>query len=133
VAGEHVGTDDEHVFGATGLDVGGGDGEGRHEGGAGGAHVHGAGVPGAERVRDDRGRVGGELVLRSGPDEQEVESVGGEPRALERRGSGRRGQIGEALVRTDGAALADAGAGDDPVLADPGALGDRPIGDGRLR
>ncbi len=133
-AADEVGADHQHALRAAGLDLGRGERDGRQERGAGGADVDRAGALRAERVGDQRRRVRRHLVLRHRRDQHEVEiAAPAIPARSSASSAGGGGEVGEALVVARHAALADAGAGVDPVvgLADP--LGDRVVVDDRLR
>ena len=76
----------------------------------------------AQAVADEGAGVGDELLGRRGGDDEQVDRVGGEPGVLDRGGAGLDGEGRGRLTVVGDAALADAGALDDPLVARVDAL-----------
>ena len=92
-AAHEVGADDERVLRAAGVEHAGGEAQRGDESGAGRADVERLGVAEAERVGDERRRVGHDLVGRGRGDEDEVDLLQ-RARPIDRGPAGRRGSRG---------------------------------------
>jgi len=98
-----------------------------------GADVEGLRVREPERVRDERGGVGHDLVGGRRGDEDEVDLLERDAGAVERLLAGVDREVGEALAGPCVAALADAGARLDPGVVDAKPAGDLRVGHDALR
>ena len=130
---ERLGAAHQHDAGAAALDERGGLVERVEEAGARGVDVDRRRALGADEQRDVRRQPGRQAVGRDRRDDDGVELRGRAPGVGERALARPCGEPGELLVRPQDAALADAGAPDDPrvvgVQARPEvAVGDDPLG-----
>src|SRR5450756_313754 len=130
---EHLGADNEDVLVDVGRNEGRGDGEAVDEAGAAGLHVEGAGLGGADLVGDDRRRGRHDVVGRDRGDDDQVELARDERPRLETTAGGDLAEVARRLVHSRDAALADAGAREDPLVRRVEELRDLGVGQHALR
>src|SRR5450830_2129599 len=130
---EHLGADNEDVLVDVGRDEGRGDGEAVDEAGAAGLHVEGAGLGGADLVGDDRRRGRRDVVGRDRGDDDQVELGRVERPRVEAAAGGDLAEVARRLVHSRDAALADAGAREDPLVRRVEELRDLVVGQHALR
>src|SRR5215207_10109342 len=132
-AREGLGGADQHDARAAALHERRGMVERVEETGARGAQVDRRRARRAQRTGDLRREAGGHAVGGDGRDEDDVDLVGRAAGVGERVGAGLRGQRGEQLALAQAAALADARAADDPLVARVEHLLEVAVGDDALR
>ena len=115
-AGERFGPDAEHGAVLPGLDVLGADREAIDRARARGLHVDRAGAARAKLVLDEVGRRGKRHVGARRADDDKVDVLGHEVRALERLLRGAHREVGCHLALFGDVPLADAGALHDPLV-----------------
>jgi hypothetical protein len=131
--GEVLGADHQHGVRAAGLEHRRAELQPAQEAGAGGVDVQAGGAAGAEQAGDgDRGGRQ-QVVGRARRHEHHVDVTGRDAGVVERGLPGLRGQRRELRALGQHAALADPGAGQDPLLVLADLLGDLGVSDDDLR
>ena len=131
--GQGLGADHQRGLRRTGADELVGDGQRVDEAGAGRVDVEGRAAGGAQLVLQQAGRGREDQVRRGGAEHDQVEVSGADAGRFHRAHRGVVGEVRGGLALGGDVALADAGAGDDPLVAGVHELGQVGVGQHLLR